>query len=341
MRHPKHTIDSSLAHYKSINPAFAQLYARNYFFNVINSIRLSTTTNSSTFTIHTIASDPTELPAVLDLLDTSLQLLVGHLNVSHLLVCYATNSGSAAATAAVERSTLPVSQIAIRYARTGAALLAHMPPAAVPLACGGPHRHCQRRWREFFVGLEPLKAQCLAAGRRLVAVMGEIRASDHQGVPSRRQLFAQHRALSRALMDPDLQNLRRKGSAHLVRLAELLVGINSADTGDELRSGETQPAHKMETTADASDVCVRLSEVNHIFEEVDRAARRLEQLTEQRRERLRELTHQRTLEDEINEVSTQPEHAMPALPAVSVGGWLFCVEATIESGIGCVSHPKQ
>lgn len=269
---------------------------------------------SSTFTIHTIASDPTELPAVLDLLDTSLHLLVGNLNVSHLLVCYATSSsGSAAAAVAAERSALPVSQIAIRHD----ALLAHMPPAQVPLACGGPHRHCQRRWREFFVTLEPLKAQCLAAGRRLVAVMGEIRASDHQGVPSRRQLFAQHRALSRALMDPDLQNLRRKGRGHLLRLGELLVGINGGggDEPSEPSAGDAQAVRTADAaSAHAGDVCVRLSEVNLIFEEVDRAARRLEQLTEQRRERLRELTRQRTLEDEINEVSGVRKWPLCAMP---------------------------
>lgn len=40
-----------------------------------------------------------------------------------------------------------------------------------------------------------------------------------------------------------------------------------------------------------------------IFDEVDRAARRLEQLTEQRRERLREITRQKALEDEMDEVS--------------------------------------
>jgi len=43
--------------------------------------------------------------------------------------------------------------------------------------------------------------------------------------------------------------------------------------------------------------------VTLLFNEVDRAAQRLEQLTEQRRERLRQLTRQRALEDEISEVS--------------------------------------
>lgn len=49
---------------------------------------------------------------------------------------------------------------------------------------------------------------------------------------------------------------------------------------------------------------VRLAEVTTIFGEVDKAAKRLEYLTEQRRECLREMTRQRALEDEINDVST-------------------------------------
>ncbi|XP_067613227.1 CCAAT/enhancer-binding protein-like isoform X2 [Eurosta solidaginis] len=49
------------------------------------------------------------------------------------------------------------------------------------------------------------------------------------------------------------------------------------------------------------DIAIRLHKVTILFNEVDRAAKRLEQLTEQRREQLRELTRQRALEDEINE----------------------------------------
>lgn len=186
-------------------------------------------------------------------------------------------------------------------------LPSHMLPTQIPSACNGLHQHNQLQWRNFFVALEPLKSQCLAAGRRLVSVMGEIRASDHQGVPSRRQLYAQHRALSRALMDPDLQNLRRKGQVNLTRLKEIAMCI--ADNGHpKLPEGGENASPRIATSeieeiVGSVDVSVRLAEVITIFDEVDRAARRLEQLTEQRRERLRELTRQRALEDEINEVS--------------------------------------
>lgn len=196
-----------------------------------------------------------------------------------------------------------------------------MLPSQIPSTCHhGQHQHNQLQWRNFFVALEPLKSQCLVAGRRLVSVMGEIRASDHQGVPSRRQLYAQHRALSRALMDPDLQNLRRKGQGNLARIKEIAKCVCSSNRNTNAiidnhvlaDGGENVPPRMVagETDNDddvvgSVDVAVRLAEVITIFNEVDRAARRLEQLTEQRRERLRELTRQRALEDEINEVSTK------------------------------------
>lgn len=114
--------------------------------------------------------------------------------------------------------------------------------------------------------------------------------SSVQGVPSRRQLHSQHRALSRALMDAELQGLRRKGPGTIARLQEraklLDGGVATAaldHNGDHIR--------------------VRLAEVTSIFGEVDKAAKRLEHLTEQRRECLREMTRQRALEDEINDVS--------------------------------------
>lgn len=193
-----------------------------------------------------------------------------------------------------------------------------MLPSQIPSTCNGRHQHNQSQWRNFFVTLEPLKSQCLVAGRRLVSVMGEIRASDHQGVPSRRQLYAQHRALSRALMDPDLQNLRRKGQGNLTRLKEIARCIGSnADTTDHhtmANGGENATPSivdgEIDDTVGSVDVAVRLAEVITIFDEVDRAARRLEQLTEQRRERLRELTRQRALEDEINEVSIGAHDSM-------------------------------
>lgn len=130
--------------------------------------------------------------------------------------------------------------------------------------------------------------------------MNEIRLADEQGVPSRRQLYSQHRALSRALMDSELQCLRRKGQITVTRLQSLAKSISSSVTESkcQFRINNCQNA----TKNPHEHVSNRLSETVTIFGEVDRAARRLEQLTEQRRERLREITRQRALEEEMNEV---------------------------------------
>lgn len=119
--------------------------------------------------------------------------------------------------------------------------------------------------------------------------------SPFQGVPSRRQLHSQHRALSRALMDPELQSLRRKGPATIARLQERakLLDNNTSGGATAAAGGNHNGDH----------IRVRLAELVTIFGEVDRAAKRLEHLTEQRRECLREMTRQRALEDEINDVS--------------------------------------
>lgn len=242
---------------------------------------------SATFTIHTIVTATSQL-TVLDLLDNSLQLLQGNLRISHILLSHHHHNEPTT----IASHSLPSSNCKVIYARH-TELAAFIVSTNLPQMCGGSHRHSQSNWVAFFTLLESLKAQCLAAGRRLVSVMGEIRASDNQGIPSRRQLYAQHRALSRALMDPDLQNLRRKGTANMQRLKTIATSIgDEADVEDRpIGGGGDDP------------VSVRMCEVLTIFDEVDRAARRLEQLTEQRRERLRELTRQRAVEDEINEVS--------------------------------------
>nr|XP_036216275.1 uncharacterized protein LOC118680417 [Bactrocera oleae] len=222
--------------------------------------------------------------------------------------------------------------------------------------------------------------------------MSDIRSADLQGLPTRRQLYAQHRALSRALMDSELHNLRKRGALQLARLQELaksfaLVAATTTDAGEnshnhngniygsssgaggagnnnrhsssnkllstissishlgfggsynfsmthqqqQQQTSQNRPAalkYSSMTSCDAirrptvaanataannavavdncstagnANVAIRLHKVTLLFNEVDRAAKRLEQLTEQRRERLRELTRQRALEDEINE----------------------------------------
>ncbi|KAG4067433.1 hypothetical protein HA402_009670 [Bradysia odoriphaga] len=248
----------------------------------------STIPLNSCFTIHTIATNTSQL-AMLDLLDTSLHLLHGHVKFNVVLVSCLFKSDKP------KKDHLPASNVKLVYVT---ALSDFISNHQIPKICGGTHEHNQTYWREFFANLEPLQNQCLAAGRRLVSVMGDIRSSDSQGVPSRRQLYSQHRALSRALMDPELQNLRRKGHTNLTKLKEIARRL----WGQSVESNCCSLKSSAPTGQQSDPVSTRLCEVITIFDEVDRAAKRLEQLTEQRRERLRELTRQRALEDEMNEV---------------------------------------
>lgn len=181
-------------------------------------------------------------------------------------------------------------------------LFDYIPPECAPKICNGTHVHNQALWREFFVTLELLRSQCVSVGQDLVSVMNEIRLTDSLGMPSRRQLYSQHRALSRALMDSELQCLRRKGQITLTRLQSLAKSISSNDKYNTIHNTTTESTS---FTAEYSNrhVSQRLKEVTAIFGEVDRAARRLEQLTEQRRERLREITRQKALEEEMKEVN--------------------------------------
>ncbi|XP_065362531.1 putative mediator of RNA polymerase II transcription subunit 26 isoform X2 [Calliphora vicina] len=301
----------------------------------------------------------------------------------------------------------------------------------------GLHHHDARKWRDFFMQYEPFYNQCTGAAHRLVAALNDIRCADLQGLPTRRQLYAQHRALSRALMDSELHNLRKRSTATMIRLQELAKTINNSHInnsssgscsgsgtgggyGGSLKTtatlcsssgslynrnkimgsgsssysfnyqsnqNQSQISHNISTIATKSsssskqaaatatllqtqittttsanpiikssiyssnsqtsstttasrvsanytsnnnsssnfihnnnnnnhnvatttttigniDVAIRLQKVTLLFNEIDRAAKRLEQLTEQRREHLRELTRQRALEDEINEVTS-------------------------------------
>lgn len=192
-------------------------------------------------------------------------------------------------------------------------LFDYIPRECAPKMCNGTHEHNQALWREFFVTLELLRNQCFESGQHLVSVMNEIRLTDSFGLPTRRQLYSQHRALSRALMDSELQCLRRKGQITLTRLQSLAKSISSN-------------TDKSKTEYLNCHVVQRLNEVTAIFGEVDRAARRLEELTEQRRERLREITRQKALEEEIKEVKKNRD---------------FIFVSFISFVVGCCFFPRQ
>ncbi|XP_043065127.1 uncharacterized protein LOC108086975 isoform X2 [Drosophila ficusphila] len=178
-------------------------------------------------------------------------------------------------------------------------------PALSTLAGINQRHHDVAKWREFFAQLEAFQRQCSTAGGRLVSALSEIRAADLQGLPTRRQLYSQHRALSRALMDSQLHSLRKMGAGQLARLQDLARAITSAPPAQPASPRMTSQPQSPSSGAFLNvDAACKLRKVTLLFNEVDRAAQRLEQLTEQRRERLRQLTRQRALEDEINEVTS-------------------------------------
>ncbi|XP_031619559.1 uncharacterized protein LOC116338443 isoform X2 [Contarinia nasturtii] len=248
-------------------------------------------TNPSKFTLHAIVSDSNQLP-IFNLLDNAFNLLTGHIHIDSVLV-------STLFTNDKLQFHLPLSKIKILHVIE---LFDHIAPVFAPKICNGAYIHNQSLWREFFVTLELLRNQCVSVGQDLVAVMNEIRLTDSLGMPSRRQLYSQHRALSRALMDSDLQCLRRKGQITLTRLQSLAKSISS---NDKSNTNHNMTIDSSAFTAEYSNrhVYHRLKEVMSIFGEVDRASRRLEQLTEQRRERLREITRQKALEEEMKEIT--------------------------------------
>lgn len=278
-----------------------------------------------------------------------MQLLHGHVKINSVLITLMEVSGEKSKDSndgdKKYNEQLPISHTKLAYVSTIEQLLQHVTIENLLSLCNGLLEHDQHEWKEFFKTIEPLQSQCLNTGRRLVAVLNDIRNADLQGPPTRRQLHSQHRALCRALMDTDLQNLRRKGPMTLAQLQDntkrirrrsrtktknsenenkLLErhysvaadnnvvhsnshNVNSLSFNRKLNKSETngsacaEPVKQLSTSVE-SFAEQRLNGLITVFNEVDRAAKRLEQLTEQHRERLRELTRQRALEDEINEV---------------------------------------
>lgn len=333
---------------------------------MLTTISFLSPNSSTTFVIHFVAKSDSNghVKVVLDKLDNGLQLLHGHVKINSVLITLMEVSAAEKLSPDGDKKyneQLPISHTKLAYASTFEQLLQHIAIENLLSKCNGPLEHDQHEWKEFFKTIEPLQSQCLIAGRRLVAVLNEVRNADLQGPPTRRQLHSQHRALCRALMDTDLQYLRRRGPITLSQLqdnakrirrrsyraasasaktknsenenkaldkrcslTDNVVQTNSHNV-NSLSFNQHQQPNKSEANAEPvkqsstsveSFVEQRLSGLITVFNEVDRAAKRLEQLTEQHREQLRELTRQRALEDEINEVRPSDRKKRVNVPLV-------------------------
>ncbi|XP_058122091.1 uncharacterized protein LOC131294118 [Anopheles ziemanni] len=320
------------------------------------------------YTLHLLVHECAQL-AFLETIESTLQLLDGHLKLAAVFV-----SGSYDAPEAPAKDQLRPGGVRIKYLNNET-IKNFISTDNLPIQCCGFYVHDQREWVDFFQLLEPLQQQCVETGRRLVGVLGDLRTleSQHQHqqqqlqqqqppgtATTRRQLHSQHRALSRALMDSELQNLRRKGPNTIQRLQDKLPVINNRHTLKQTKNlvrafsvdsntrsvngactttttttngGSSNGAVNGSRVEPGQDIInARLAEVIAIYGEVDRAARKLEQLTEQRRERLREMTRQRALDDEINEViSWMRNEGEKSLRTYGDPASLECPDAAKES----------
>lgn len=273
--------------------------------------------------LHLVVTD--RETAIYETLDNALQLLNSNVEITQIVV-----TGGGSKSTADTQTALPNSKVKIARV-SNQSILEFITADNLPPSANGCRQHDQSQWKEFFTTLEPLQTQCLVAGRRLISILSEIRTSDAQGAPNRRQLHSQHRLLSRALMDTELQTLRRTGAGTIKRLHErarrISRRIDQTKNPHELPAENRLPAEAElaplgAATSSCSKTVVnvsscrssslpppehvqqRLNEVVVVFNEVDRAAKRLEALTEQRRERIREMTRQKAVEEEISEVRT-------------------------------------
>lgn len=154
--------------------------------------------SSTTFVIHLFAKSDSNghVKVVLDKLDNGLQLLHGHVKINSVLITLMEVSAERLTHSSdgdkKYNEQLPISHTKLAYASTFEQLLQHIAiENLLSNTCNGPMEHDQHEWKEFFKTIEPLQSQCLIAGRRLVAVLNEVRNADLQGPPTRRQLHSQ------------------------------------------------------------------------------------------------------------------------------------------------------
>ncbi|KAK3919858.1 hypothetical protein KUF71_009144, partial [Frankliniella fusca] len=273
-------------------------------------------------------------------LDEALCLLTPEAKLSSVLVCQTrpaeTSTESSTATrSAARRGVLPLSDEQYHILGDSVAQRNFLTDGALPARCGGALRHDHAAWVAFYQELEPFLEACQSCGRGLASVMAQL--ADQQAAPAPApapaaqpgapapgagagvtpekcntstqlqeqpdatdscslsdsmsgsgggSLHSEQSALCRALSQPALLRLRREGPRALARLGALLQ--------DKLAHSE--------------DVRLALARARRLFAEVDRAAVRLEQLGESRRERLRTAARLRALHEETTQVLSWLTH---------------------------------
>ncbi|KAI5700602.1 hypothetical protein M8J75_001039 [Diaphorina citri] len=225
-----------------------------------------------------------------DHLDRALLFLESKVHIASLLVWRKISSGPRVTEAHRQRlqrsnsNVLPNSKIEYHVLDDIDGLRHFLDEEQTPAECGGPTSHDQLEWVEFYKEYEPFLSQCHSCGRSLVTTLSDIRdvtaSHDPDDVTTnRRSLVASHRAINRVLSDAALCKLRRDGHRTLTQLEER--------------------AHWLPYSEDVK-ICVERAD--RLFAEVERGAKRLEQLCQKRKEKIREQQRLKALHTETTEV---------------------------------------
>ncbi|XP_049818599.1 uncharacterized protein LOC109601686 isoform X4 [Aethina tumida] len=159
------------------------------------------------------------------------------------------------------------------------ALETFLPIEQAPASCGGPCTHDQLEWVEFFKQLEPFIADCKTAGRSLLSTLSQLRNEEMPHQITRKFLSHQCRQISKALESENVQILKREGKKTLNSITE-----------------------RSQWLANSRDVKRAVSFAFDSHNSVERVTRRLEQLKQERIERMKELARFRTLQSEADEL---------------------------------------
>jgi hypothetical protein len=202
------------------------------------------------------------------------------------------------------KEKLPLSRTTIKFINKIDQMLNHIDINDLFNTANGNYYHNQSKWIEFFQHIELFQNDCLRTGRLLVSTINEIRVFEKENCFDRRQLHSQYRVLHSLLSDSETQILRSKGPKILTQLRNLYTSVNDAKSKTSRFAGNSKKSndHGLQKLNILEQ---RLSEVETLFQEVENAAKVLEQIFENRKEHLKDLTRQRTLQDEIQEVSVK------------------------------------
>lgn len=281
------------------------------------------------------------LNSILSKLDECIKLLYGHVKFDIVLATSnnlnRSKNGSKLSELANEKykEKLPLSQTKIEFINSIDQMSGYIDMNDLFNANECYHQN-QLKWIEFFQHLEPFQNQCLKTGRQLVLAINEIRKSNEEICPNLRQLHLQHCTLSRLLMDSELQAFRYKGPNIIAKLQNIYKSTYDLRLSQNFKivartknieNSNVLPQFASKNNDEDSQITThnkinyivtdkkfkyesrnenileqRLNEVTTMFQEVDNAVKRIEQIIEHRKEWLKELTRQRTLQEEIQEV---------------------------------------